>query len=59
MPLASMPFRFASVDRWIRTPAPGLGQHNEAVLCGILGLSKEALRALEAEGVIGTRPAGV
>jgi len=59
MPLPSMPFRYASVDHWLRTPAPKLGQHNEAVLCGILGLSLDELRDLEAEGVIGSRPEGL
>jgi len=59
MPLPSLPFRYASVDRWLRTPAPTLGRDNEQVLCGILGLSADDLAALEAEGVIGTRPAGL
>jgi crotonobetainyl-CoA:carnitine CoA-transferase CaiB-like acyl-CoA transferase len=59
MPLPSQPFRYASVDRWLRAPAPTLGQHNESVLCGILGLSPDELGALEAEGVIGTRPDGL
>jgi crotonobetainyl-CoA:carnitine CoA-transferase CaiB-like acyl-CoA transferase len=59
MPLPSLPFRYASIDRWLRTPAPTMGQHNEAVLCGILGLSPDELRDLEAEGVIGTRPEGL
>jgi crotonobetainyl-CoA:carnitine CoA-transferase CaiB-like acyl-CoA transferase len=59
MPLPSLPFRYASVDRWLRTPAPTLGQHNEPVLCGILGLSPGELRDLEDEGVIGSRPAGL
>ena len=59
MPLPSLPFRYASIDRWLRQPAPTMGQHNEPVLCGILGLSLEELRDLEAEGVIGTRPVGL
>jgi crotonobetainyl-CoA:carnitine CoA-transferase CaiB-like acyl-CoA transferase len=59
MPLPSLPFRYASIDRWLRTPSPTLGQHNADVLCGILGLSRSDLLALEAEGVIGTRPAGL
>jgi len=59
MPLPSLPFRYASVDRWLRTPAPTVGQHNEHVLRGMLGLSADELRELEAEGVIGTRPAGL
>jgi crotonobetainyl-CoA:carnitine CoA-transferase CaiB-like acyl-CoA transferase len=59
MPLPSLPFRYAGVDRWLRMPAPTLGQHNERVLCGTLGLSLGELRDLEAEGVIGTRPEGL
>ena len=59
MPLPSLPFRYASIDRWLRTPAPTIGQHNEPVLCGILGLSPDELRDLEAEGVIGARPEGL
>lgn len=57
MPLPSFPFRFASVERWLRTPAPTLGQDNGDVLCRIRGLSSGELRNLEAGGVIGTRPA--
>jgi crotonobetainyl-CoA:carnitine CoA-transferase CaiB-like acyl-CoA transferase len=59
IPLPSLPFRYAGIERWLRTPAPTIGQHNEAVLCGILGLATEELRKLEAEGVIGTRPEGL
>jgi len=40
----------------ISRPAPMLGQHNEQVLSGLLGLSREELEELEEEGVIGTRP---
>ena len=59
MPLPSLPFRYESVERWLRTPAPTMGQDNERVLRGILGLSADALRDLAAEGVIGTRPEGL
>ena len=59
MPLSSLPFRYASVDGWLRTPSPTLGEHNERVLGGLLGLSKAELAALEADGVIGTRPDGL
>ncbi len=59
MPLPSMPFRYASVDRWLRTPAPTVGRDNERVLGSLLGLSADELRALEAEGVIATRPEGL
>jgi crotonobetainyl-CoA:carnitine CoA-transferase CaiB-like acyl-CoA transferase len=59
MPLPSWPFRCTSVDRWLRTPAPTMGQDNHRVLSGLLGLSPEALHALEADGVTGTRPRGM
>ena len=59
MPLPSLPFRYASVDRWLRTPAPTLGEHNAFVLGGLLGLSEEDLRELAEEGVTGTRPEGL
>lgn len=42
-----------------RLPAPTLGQHNEAILGGRLGLSADDLAALEAADVIGTRPLGL
>ncbi len=59
MPLPSLPYRLTGIDHWLRTPAPTLGQHNELVLGRWLGLSAAELRALEADGVIGTRPAGL
>jgi crotonobetainyl-CoA:carnitine CoA-transferase CaiB-like acyl-CoA transferase len=57
MPLPSLPFRTSSAKHWLRTHAPTLGQHNERVLRDVLGLSEGAIRSLEAEGVIGNRPA--
>jgi crotonobetainyl-CoA:carnitine CoA-transferase CaiB-like acyl-CoA transferase len=55
-PMPTVPFRYASVPRWIRSPAPTLGQHNRGVLAGLLGLSEADLTALEADRIIGTRP---
>lgn len=40
----------------IRQPSPTLGQHNAEVLTGLLGLSADKLKSLEAEGVIGSIP---
>jgi crotonobetainyl-CoA:carnitine CoA-transferase CaiB-like acyl-CoA transferase len=57
-PLPTVPFRFASVDRWLRAPAPLLGEHNEAILGGLLGLTRAELDELVADGIIGDRPKG-
>jgi len=54
----SLPFRYASVDRWLATPAPMLGQHNHEILTD-LGLSAEEIAALEADDQIGTTPLGL
>jgi len=52
------PFRFASVDRWLRRAAPTLGQHNHEIL-GELGYGPDEIEKLEAEKVIGHWPEGV
>jgi crotonobetainyl-CoA:carnitine CoA-transferase CaiB-like acyl-CoA transferase len=54
----SLPFRFASVDRWLRTSAPMLGQHNHELLTE-LGLSADEIAELEANDLIGTKPLGL
>ncbi len=54
----TVPFRYTSVARWIRRPAPTLGQHSREVLGSLLGLSAAELDDLEAARVIGERPEG-
>ncbi len=44
---------------WLRTPAPTMGQHNGKILCGLLDVTEDGQRDLEAKGVIGTRPEGL
>lgn len=58
-PTPTLPFRYASVEHWVRMPAPTLGQHNQEILGGLLGHSEAELRALEDSGIIGDWPMGV
>lgn len=56
----AMPFRLAGrTGPWLPTAAPTLGQHNDDVLGGELGLGPGELARLAAAGVVGTRPAGL
>jgi crotonobetainyl-CoA:carnitine CoA-transferase CaiB-like acyl-CoA transferase len=57
-PVEGLPFSFSSVDRWIRSAAPTLGQHNREILTELLGLSDSEVDELQNEGLIGTRPRG-
>jgi crotonobetainyl-CoA:carnitine CoA-transferase CaiB-like acyl-CoA transferase len=57
-PLVRPPFRFATIDRWNRTPSPTIGEHNREVLSE-LGLAEDEIAELEREQVIGTRPLGL
>ena len=53
-----VPFRYASVDRWLRRAAPMLGQHNAEILAE-LGYDDAQIAALAAEKVIGDWPENV
>lgn len=46
------PFIMSATPWRAAAPAPELGQHNEAILCGRLGLSLEDLNLLRASGVV-------
>lgn len=59
LPTPTLPFRFASVDRWLRTPAPTMGQHNHEILVDDLGVDEAEYQALQDTSVIGDRPLGL
>ncbi len=56
-PAPSLPFRYTSVDHWLRRPAPTMGQHNHEILAE-LGLDAGEIETLTRAGIIGTRPQG-
>jgi crotonobetainyl-CoA:carnitine CoA-transferase CaiB-like acyl-CoA transferase len=49
----TMPFRFASVDAWLRRPSPTLGQHNDEVLAEVA--TADELAELRALSLLGER----
>ena len=53
---ASVPYRESGAPYPILRAAPTLGQYNEEVLQGLLGLSDAELKTLAADRVIGTQP---
>jgi crotonobetainyl-CoA:carnitine CoA-transferase CaiB-like acyl-CoA transferase len=58
--LPALPLRFGRApSRWFDRPAPRLGEHNDEVLGGLLGLSARRLEQLRASRVIGERPLGL
>lgn len=46
------PFKMSATPWAIRTPAPRLGEHNESVFCGQLGLTRGELAQLARAGVV-------
>jgi crotonobetainyl-CoA:carnitine CoA-transferase CaiB-like acyl-CoA transferase len=52
-----LPMRFSAwADRGATRPPPTLGQHNDEVLGGELGLTPEELASLREQGIVGERP---
>jgi len=52
VPMFGLPIKLSSADAPVHGPAPTLGEHNAAVLQGVLGLDDAALAALSDSGVI-------
>ena len=47
-----MPWIFSETPGEIRTAAPLLGEHNQYILCGLLGLTQDRLRVLETKQAV-------
>lgn len=52
----TLPFRIVGRPSWVDRPPPALGQHNEEILGGELGLSAGELEDLERRRIIGSEP---
>lgn len=52
------PWQLSKSPRRTASPAPALGEHNAEILSTLLGLPEAEIAALEAQGIIGTRPTG-
>ncbi|GBD11163.1 Acetyl-CoA:oxalate CoA-transferase [bacterium HR23] len=55
-PLIGRPWKASATPARIQGPAPRLGEHNEAILVGLLGLTPEDLQELEKAGIISQVP---
>jgi crotonobetainyl-CoA:carnitine CoA-transferase CaiB-like acyl-CoA transferase len=52
LPIPGLPIKLSLTPGSINSPAPRLGEHNNDVYCGLLGLSLEKLDRLERDGII-------
>jgi len=52
----STTWRLVEANPHLRRHAPLFGEHNEEILCGLLGLPASELPSLESAGIIGTQP---
>ena len=49
-------WRMVEANPHLRRHAPLFGEHNEEILCGLLGLKSDDLRQLESQGIIADAP---
>ena len=57
LPYAGRPWKFGETPGDIRYAAPTLGEHNDAVLSGLLGLAGSRIGQMMESGVVGETPA--
>lgn len=50
------PWKLSALPLKVRGPGPKLGEHNEEILCGVLGYSQERYAALKASGLVADHP---
>ena len=55
-PHPSAPWRLGDAPIRISSSAPTLGQHNQDILGGMLGLSNDQIASLSSDGIIGNKP---
>jgi len=52
VPVPGIPIKLSLSPGSLRTPAPQLGEHNEEIYCGLLGMSTDQFLRLKESGVI-------
>ncbi len=52
IPIPGIPMKLSLTPGSIRAPAPGLGEHNEEIYGGLLGLGQDEISHLKQEGII-------
>jgi len=57
LPVPMMPWRMNGIDKWMRRPAPLMGEHNQYVFSDMLGISGAELERLKSMQIIGDKPA--
>lgn len=54
--LSGFPLRFSDFRHHLELEAPTLGEHNEQILCELLGLGPERIRELEVASILHPGP---